>query len=72
MIPKGALVIDAGKRVIFNPYYPGLSFHTAADARAYFHFRMPESSQGLAILKKPGINKTDFLDGITKDAPSGN
>ena len=71
LAPKGSLVIDAGKRVIFNPYFPGLSYHTSADLRAYFHFRMPESSQGLAVLKKPGIVKADFLDCITKDSPSG-
>ncbi|CAN0384600.1 unnamed protein product [Ectocarpus fasciculatus] len=70
LAPKGSLVIDAGKRVVFNPYYPGLSFHTSADLRAYYHFRMPESAQGLAVLKKPGIVKADFLDCITKDAPS--
>lgn len=63
-------MVDASKRVVQNPYFTGLSFHTAADLRAYFHYRAPESAQGLAALRRPGINKADFLDSITKDAPS--
>ena len=72
MVPRGGLVVDATKKVIFNVYYSGLSFHTAADARAYMHFRRPENLQGQALLKKAGIIKTsDFLDCIANDTPSG-
>lgn len=71
IIPRGALVVDATKKVIFNNYYTGLSYHTSAELRAYFHFRYPENPQGIAAMKKPGIIKSDFLDGITKDNPTG-
>jgi hypothetical protein len=72
LVPRGALVVDASKRVIMNPYFEGLSYNTAAELRAYLHFRVPESLQGLALLKKPGIIKSgDFLDCITKDLPDG-
>jgi hypothetical protein len=71
IIPRGALVVDATKKVIFNNYYSGLSYHTSAELRAYFHFRYPENPQGIAAMKKPGILKSDFLDCITKDTPTG-
>jgi radial spoke head protein 9 len=71
VIPRGALVVDATKKVIFNNYYSGLSYHTSAELRAYYHFRFPENPQGIASLKKPGIIKADFLDCITKDVPTG-
>ena len=71
-MPRGALVVDAGKKVITNSYYTGLSFQTASELRAYMHFRRPESYKGIALLKKPGIIKSgDFLDCIDKDAPTG-
>jgi hypothetical protein len=74
LVPRGALVIDATKKVIPNVYYSGLSFHTAADPRAYMHFRRPESLQADAILKKQGIIKAsdEFLDCCNKDTPGGN
>ena len=65
-------MIDATKKVIANAYYQGLSYNTAAELRAYSHFRKPDSLQGQALLKRPGIIKTgDFLDGIDKDFPQG-
>ena len=62
-------MVDAGKRVVFNEYFTGLSFHTAAEFRAYFHFRYPENPQGIAVMNKAGLVKTEFMDCITKDAP---
>lgn len=71
-MPRGALVVDAAKKVISNSYFTGLSFQTASESRAYMHFRRPESYKGIALLKKPGIIKSgDFLDCIDKDAPTG-
>jgi hypothetical protein len=36
------------------------------------HLRKPENIQGVALLKRPGIIKTDdFLDCIDKDTPKG-
>lgn len=69
IVPKGAVVVDATKKVIFNKFFGGLSFHTASELRAYYHLRYPENPQGVASMKKPGIVKADFLDCITKDAP---
>ena len=69
LIPKGALVVDATKRVVFNEYFAGLSFHTSAEFRAYFHFRYPENPQGIAVMNKAGLVKTEFMDCITKDLP---
>jgi hypothetical protein len=72
LIPSGAVIVDAGKRVVFNPYYTGLSYQTLTESRAYFHFRKPENLQGAAILKKPGFVKPiEFLDSISKDNPKG-
>jgi hypothetical protein len=65
--------VDAAKKVILNGNYQGLSFDTSSELRAYMHFRRPESIQGIAMLKRPGIIKTDdFLDCIDKDTPKGN
>jgi radial spoke head protein 9 len=62
--------VDAGKKVISNAYFEGLSFQTSSEPRAYLHLRQPESLQGLALLKRPGIIKSgDFLDCINKDVP---
>lgn len=70
LVPGGAVVVDAGKKVVFSPYYAGLSYQTLSEHRAYFHFRKPENLQGAAILKKPGFVKpTEFLDSISKDLP---
>ncbi len=72
IVPRGALIIDATKKVKLAENYEGLSFGTAAEKRAYFHFRKPESLQGLAAMKRPGIVRSgDFLDCIDKtDSPS--
>lgn len=71
LIPRGAVVVDASKKVIFNAYFTGLSFQTACESRAYMHFRRPESLQAQALLRKPGIVKSsDFLDCINKDTPT--
>jgi hypothetical protein len=72
IVPRGALSVDTGKRVILNNNYAGLSYQTSLELRAYLHFRPPESLQGIALLKRPGIVKTDdFLDSIDKDLPKG-
>jgi radial spoke head protein 9 len=72
LVPRGALVVDATKKVIQNKFFEGLSYQTAGDLRAYMHMRYPEQLQGLALLKKPGIVKSgDFLDCIDKDLPNG-
>eukprot|EP01041_Mallomonas_annulata_P010733 gene10733-22422_t len=71
LITKGALVVDASKRIIFNTYFTGLSYQTAAETRSYYHFRRPENPQAVAMMKKNGIIKSgDFLDSITKDIPT--
>ena len=70
-MPKGAVVVDVTKRVIFNPYFSGLSYHTSSELRAFSHMRYPENPQGIAAMNKPGIIKAEFLDCITKDSPLG-
>lgn len=70
IVPRGALVVDAGKKVIANKYFEGLSHQTAIETRAYSHMRKPEGLEGLAMMKRPGIIKSgDFLDCISKDSP---
>jgi radial spoke head protein 9 len=69
--PRGLHIVDAGKRVVKNAYYAGLSYQSASEARSYFHLRRPENPQAVATLKKPGIIKSgDFLDQIQKDKPT--
>ena len=71
LVPGGALIVDAAKKVVFSPYYDGLSYQTLSEQRAYYHFRRPQNLQGAAILKKPGfVKSTDFLDSISKDRPA--
>mmetsp|Transcript_16707 Transcript_16707/g.28328 ORF Transcript_16707/g.28328 Transcript_16707/m.28328 type:complete len:275 (+) Transcript_16707:188-1012(+) len=70
LVPRGALSLDTGKKVISNANYQGLSYETSRELRAYMHLRQPENLQGIALLKRPGIIKTDdFLDSIDKDLP---
>jgi len=70
IVPRGSYVVDAGKRVISNPYFEGLSYSSALLPTSYLHFRKPESLTGIAMLKRPGIIKSgDFLDCIAKDVP---
>ena len=59
------------KRAKLVESYEGLSFSTSLEKRAYYHFRKPESLQGLAVMKRPGIVRSgDFLDCIEKcDVP---
>lgn len=72
IVPRGAISIDAAKKVIANHQYSGLSYDTSQTHRAYLHMRHPENLQGVALMKRPGIIKTDdFLDCIDKDTPRG-
>mmetsp|Transcript_2825 Transcript_2825/g.4355 ORF Transcript_2825/g.4355 Transcript_2825/m.4355 type:complete len:267 (-) Transcript_2825:63-863(-) len=70
LVPRGSLSVDTGKRVMVNNNYQGLSYQTSLQLRAYMHLRRPENPQGIALMKRPGIVKTDdFLDCIDKDQP---
>lgn len=72
LVPRGAICIDATKKVIVNSNYAGLSYDTSKALRAYMHMRRPENLQGISMMKRPGIIKTDdFLDCIDKDTPKG-
>ena len=72
LVPRGALSLDTGKKVITNTNYQGLSYETSTQLRAFMHLRRPENLQGIALLKRPGILKTDdFLDCIDNDLPKG-
>jgi hypothetical protein len=46
LVPRGALVVDASKRVIPSAHFDGLSFLSAGEKRSYMHCRKPESLQG--------------------------
>lgn len=72
IVPRGALSLDTGKKVITNGFYQGLNYETSLELRAYLHLRRPQNLQCIALLKRPGIIKTDdFLDCIDKDEPKG-
>jgi radial spoke head protein 9 len=66
------LCVDGTKKVIpSGNTYQGLGYQTSLELRAYLHMRRPENLQCIALLRRPGIIKTDdFLDCIDKDAPS--
>ena len=71
LTPRGAVVVDAGKKVVRNAYFTGLSYQSCCEARSYFHMRRPENPQAVSMMKKAGIVKSgDFLDPITKDKPT--
>lgn len=62
--------MDAGKKVIVNGNNQGLGYETSLEARAYLHMRRPENPQGIALMRRPGIVKTDdFMDCIDRDMP---
>lgn len=70
LVPRGALSLDAGKKVIVNGNNQGLGYETSLEARAYLHMRRPENPQGIALMRRPGIVKTDdFMDCIDRDMP---
>jgi len=71
IVPRGAYCVDGTKKVIPSGLnYQGLSYLTSLELRAYLHIRRPEGLQQQALLRRPGIIKTDdFLDCIDKDAP---
>ena len=72
IVPRGSHCVDATKKVVSNNNFAGLSFDTSRELRAYMHMRRPENLQGAALLKRPGIIKTDdFLDCLDKDTPKG-
>jgi radial spoke head protein 9 len=72
LVPRGALSLDTGKKVIPNTNYQGLSYETSTQLRAFMHLRNPENLQGIALMRRPGILKTDdFLDCIDNDLPKG-
>jgi len=71
LAPRGAVVVDATKKVVPNAYFSGLSYQSATEPRSYFHYRRPENPQAIAMMKKPGIIKSgDFMDMIVKDKPT--
>jgi hypothetical protein len=66
------MMVDEKKNIVFNPNYRGLSYETCQQLRGYLHFRKPESSQPIALLKQLGPTfSTDILDCVDKDFPSG-
>lgn len=71
LVPRGALCVSGTKKVMpTGNSYQGLSYQTSLELRAYLHMRQPENLQCIALLKRPGIIKTDdFLDCIDKDFP---
>lgn len=71
VVPRGSWVVDAGKKIIPNAYFTGIGYQSSLEIRSYMHFRRPESLQGVAMMKRPGIIKsTDFFDCVNKDTPS--
>jgi hypothetical protein len=72
IVPRGAYCVDGTKKIIpSGKSYQGLSYQTSLESRAYLHLRRPQNLQSQALLKRPGIIKTDdFLDCIDKDAPA--
>jgi len=70
IVPRGAIAVDAAKKVIINSNFSGMSFDTSKELRGFMHLRRPENIQAQALLKRPGIIKNDdFLDCIDKDSP---
>lgn len=71
IVPKGALCVDAEKKIISSgEVYQGLDYEASGKLSSYFHLRPPESIKAVANLKKPGlILEGDFLDCIDKDTP---
>merc|ERR1711991_603949 len=43
LVPGGALIVDAAKKVVFSPYYDGLSYQTLSEQRSCYHFRRPQN-----------------------------
>ncbi|CAM9238933.1 unnamed protein product [Ectocarpus sp. 13 AM-2016] len=72
VVPKGALLVEASRKIRPHRNFEGLSVEAAKDLRNYFHFRNPESIEAIAALTKKGlVRDADFLDPIAADKPPG-
>eukprot|EP00903_Cladosiphon_okamuranus_P015183 g14037.t1 len=72
VVPKGALLVEASRKIRSHRNFEGLSAEAARDLRSYFHFRNPESIEAIAALTKKGlVRDADFLDPIAADKPPG-
>ncbi|CAM9526343.1 unnamed protein product, partial [Hapterophycus canaliculatus] len=72
VVPKGALLVEASRKIRPHLNFEGLSAEAARDLRSYFHFRNPESIEAIAALAKKGlVRDADFLDPIAADKPPG-
>lgn len=70
VVPQGALLVDAAHKIMPSASFAGLSYASASEKRAYYHFRRPENAQSVAVLERPGLVRvTDALDCITRDRP---
>eukprot|EP00611_Tribonema_gayanum_P031884 TRINITY_DN9339_c0_g1_i1.p1 TRINITY_DN9339_c0_g1~~TRINITY_DN9339_c0_g1_i1.p1 ORF type:complete len:308 (-),score=61.32 TRINITY_DN9339_c0_g1_i1:89-937(-) len=70
--PKGAMLMEASRRVVPNRYFEGLSYEAAGNIRNYFHCRGPETPAAAAALTRKGlVSDTDFLDPLAGDRPQG-
>ena len=72
IVPRGAYIMDASKKVIRNSQFQGLGYSLAAETKSYVHHRMPENPQGLAMMKRGDLTfSSDFMDTIATDKPKG-
>ena len=67
VVPVGAVVLNSSQRVVFNPYFKGLSLSEALKLESFLHLRRPTElqKQPLAAMSK----STQFLDKVRAPPP---
>jgi len=70
-VPKGAYLVEPGRKVISNYAFAGLSSTDAFQLSSYFHFRPAEGFAAKNAAKRGLVGAGEFLDSLADDTPKG-
>jgi len=70
-VPKGAYLVEPGRKVVANYAYSGLSSTDALLLSSYFHFRPAEGFAAKNANKRGLVGAGEFLDSLADDVPKG-
>ena len=70
VVPVGAVVLNSSQRVVFNPYFNGLSLSEALKLESFLHLRRPTELQKQPLAERAAMSKsTQFLDKVRAPPP---
>lgn len=70
-VPKGAYLVEPGRKVVPNYAFAGLSSTDAHLLSSYFHFRPAEGFAAKNAAKRGLVGAGEFLDSLAEDTPKG-